>query len=153
MNFAIYKTRLGLYKIVYCGDCLVALSHSAAAVTDYGTKSAFSDEVYRQLEEYFYGKRKVFDFAYKLSGTDFQKRVWQQLCQIPYGETRTYKDIALAIGKPNASRAVGMANNKNPLGIVVPCHRVIGSDGKLVGYAGGLDIKRKLLRIEGVLSE
>ncbi len=152
-NFAIYNTVLGLYKIVYHDDFVIAVSRLTGAVDDYGTKTSLTDEVYSQLEDYFSGKRKAFDFSYKLIGSDFQKRVWQQLCRIPYGETRTYKDIALAIGKPNASRAVGMANNKNPLGIVVPCHRVIGSNGKLVGYAGGLDIKRKLLRIEGVLSE
>lgn len=84
----------------------------------------------------------------ELKGTEFQKKVWKQLTYIPYGETRTYKEIAVAIGNPKASRAVGMANNKNPITIVVPCHRVVGSNGKMVGYAGGLDMKKKLLDLE-----
>lgn len=101
-----------------------------------------------QLKEYFAGKRKIFDFPYQLKGTDFQQKVWAALCEIPYGQTRTYKDIALAIGNPRACRAVGMANNKNPMSIVVPCHRVIGSNGKLVGYGSGLDMKQALLQLE-----
>lgn len=98
--------------------------------------------------EYLSGKRKAFDFAFELDGTDFQNKVWEELTHIPYGETRTYKEIAIAIGNPKASRAVGMANNKNPISIVVPCHRVIGFDGKLVGYAGGLDMKKALIDLE-----
>ena len=98
--------------------------------------------------EYLEGKRKVFDFPYEFHGTEFQKKVWKKLCDIPYGETRTYKDIAIAIGNPKACRAVGMSNNKNPITIAVPCHRVIGANGKLVGYAGGIEMKKKLLEIE-----
>jgi len=90
----------------------------------------------------------MFDFKYDLQGTDFQKKVWHALEQIPYGETRSYKDIATAIGNAKASRAVGMANNRNPITIAVPCHRVIGSSGKLVGYAGGLEMKEKVLELE-----
>ena len=97
------------------------------------------------------GKRKVFDLPLSLKGTDFQKQVWQALRDIPYGETRSYKQIAVAIGNPKAVRAVGMANNRNPLLIVVPCHRVIGTDGKMVGYAAGVDKKEFLLRLEGSL--
>lgn len=89
--------------------------------------------------EYLNGKRKTFDIKYEINGTEFQKKVWEELTHIPYGETSTYKEIAVAVGNPKASRAVGMANNKNPISIVVPCHRVIGSDGKLVGYAGGFE--------------
>lgn len=107
-----------------------------------------SDTAFAQLQEYFQGKRMIFDFPFKLSGTEFQKKVWTTLCDIPYGETRSYKDIAKAVGNPKASRAVGMANNKNPISIVVPCHRVIGADGKLVGYGNGLDMKQKLLELE-----
>ena len=102
----------------------------------------------RQLREYLDGKRKAFDLPLAPKGTDFHKSVWDALLDIPYGETRTYGQIAAQIGNPNASRAVGLANNRNPIPVLIPCHRVIGSDGKLVGYAGGLDMKRRLLKIE-----
>ncbi|MBU3160256.1 methylated-DNA--[protein]-cysteine S-methyltransferase [Clostridium frigoris] len=102
----------------------------------------------RQLQEYFSGKRKVFDLPLAPSGTEFQQKVWHALREIPYGKTNSYKDIAKNIGNIKAARAVGMANNKNPILIFIPCHRVIGSNGKLVGYAGGLDVKEKLLNIE-----
>jgi O-6-methylguanine DNA methyltransferase len=105
-----------------------------------------------ELEQYFAGKRRQFDFPLDLRGTEFQISCWQALVEIPYGETRSYADIARAVGKPNAFRAVGMANNRNPIAIVVPCHRVIASDGGLCGYGGGLDIKRKLLELEGALT-
>jgi O-6-methylguanine DNA methyltransferase len=106
----------------------------------------------RELEEYFEGKRREFSFPLDLRGTDFQIACWRALLEIPYGETRTYADIARAVDKPNAFRAVGMANNRNPIAIVVPCHRVIASDGTLCGYGGGLDVKRKLLELEGALT-
>lgn len=102
----------------------------------------------QQLEEYFAGKRKSFDLPLCPKGTEFQKKVWTALCEIPYGETRTYGEIAAAVGNPKAARAVGMANNRNPISVLVPCHRVIGSGGKLVGYGGGLDKKRFLLDLE-----
>jgi O-6-methylguanine DNA methyltransferase len=105
-----------------------------------------------ELEEYFAGKRREFSFALDLRGTAFQLSCWRALLAIPYGETRTYADIARAVGKPQAFRAVGMANNRNPIAIVVPCHRVVASDGTLCGYGGGLDIKRQLLELEGALS-
>lgn len=106
----------------------------------------------RELREYFTGKRRDFSFPLDLRGTDFQLRCWRALLAIPYGETRTYADIARAVRKPQAFRAVGMANNRNPIAIVVPCHRVIASDGTLCGYGGGLDLKRKLLELEGALT-
>lgn len=102
----------------------------------------------QKLDEYFAGKRKKFDIPIKLDGTDFQIKVWKELLKIPYGETCSYLDIAKRIGNPKASRAVGMANNKNKIIIIVPCHRVIGSNKKLVGYACGLDVKEKLLELE-----
>jgi methylated-DNA-[protein]-cysteine S-methyltransferase len=105
-----------------------------------------------ELEEYFAGQRRAFTFPLDLRGTDFQIACWQALLAIPYGETRSYGDIARAVGKGNAFRAVGMANNRNPIAIVVPCHRVIASDGTLCGYGGGLEIKRILLELEGALS-
>jgi len=101
-----------------------------------------------QLQEYFAGKRKVFDLELAPSGTDFQKKVWQALLKIPYGKTATYKEIAAAIGHPKAARAVGMACNKNPIAIIIPCHRVVGSNGSLTGYAGGLEMKKRLLELE-----
>jgi O-6-methylguanine DNA methyltransferase len=107
----------------------------------------------RQLEEYFAGDRREFTFTLDLRGTDFQLACWRALLAIPYGETRTYGDIARVVGRPQGFRAVGMANNRNPIAIVVPCHRVIASDGTLCGYGGGLDIKRKLLELEGALTK
>ncbi|MDD3317488.1 MAG: methylated-DNA--[protein]-cysteine S-methyltransferase [Methanosarcina sp.] len=108
----------------------------------------FFKEAARQLEAYFSGKLEFFDLKLAPEGTDFQKLVWKALCEIPYGETRSYKEIAVSVGKPRAYRAVGLANNWNPVAIIIPCHRVIGSDGKLTGYASGLDIKEFLLRLE-----
>lgn len=105
-------------------------------------------ETIRQINLYLSGKLKNIDVPIKIDGTEFQKLVWRELIKVPYGETRTYKDIAVKIGNVNACRAVGNANNKNKLPIIIPCHRVIGTSGKLVGYAGGLDIKEKLLSIE-----
>lgn len=103
-----------------------------------------------QLAEYMEGARRSFDVPLNLKGTPFQKSVWAALCDIPYGETRSYKQIAEAVGNPKGCRAVGMANNRNPVMIIVPCHRVIGMNGKLVGYAGGLDVKERLLAMEKV---
>jgi O-6-methylguanine DNA methyltransferase len=105
-----------------------------------------------ELEEYFAGKRREFTFPLDMRGTDFQVACWKALRAIPYGETRSYGDIARAVGRPQGFRAVGMANNRNPIAIVVPCHRVIASDGTLCGYGGGLDIKRRLLELEGALT-
>ncbi len=103
----------------------------------------------RQLAQYFAGRRKSFDLELDPAGTDFQKKVWRALLTIPYGETRTYAEIARQIGNPTAVRAVGAANGRNPLSSVAPCHRVIGSSGELTGFAGGLAVKAKLLRLEG----
>ncbi len=102
----------------------------------------------KQLDEFFNGRRKSFNLPLLLEGTDFQKSVWKALLTIPFGETRSYKEIAIQVGNPKAARAVGMANNRNPISIIVPCHRVIGSNGSLIGYGGGLSIKNYLLNIE-----
>jgi len=107
-------------------------------------------ETIRQLKLYFTGKLTDFQLPVSGDGTEFQKRVWQELCNVPFGETVSYGDVARAIGQPTASRAVGMANGRNPISIVVPCHRIIGSSGKLVGYGGGLERKTRLLKLEGV---
>lgn len=111
---------------------------------------AMNQQAKQQLQEYFAGKRREFELPLVLHGTPFQKEVWTQLTRIAYGQTRSYKDIALAIGASKAVRAIGGANNRNPIPIVVPCHRVIGSNGALVGYGGGLPIKEYLLKLEKV---
>ena len=111
-------------------------------------ESALIKTAHSQLAEYFEGRRRYFDLPLSLVGTDFQVRCWRALCDIPYGETRSYRDIAEAAGSPKACRAVGMANNRNPIAIIVPCHRVIGADGSLVGFGGGLDVKIFLLELE-----
>ncbi len=105
-------------------------------------------ETIRQIEEYLDGQRTEFRLPLNPKGTAYQKSVWNALLNVNYGETRTYKQIAEAIGNPKSCRAVGMANNKNPIAIIIPCHRIIGSNGELTGYAGGLDIKEKLLTLE-----
>lgn len=108
----------------------------------------FFSEIIEQLRSYISGKRQSFDIKINPQGTDFQRRVWQQLATIGYGELKSYKQIATAIGNEKASRAVGMANSKNPLPLIVPCHRVVGSNGMLTGFAHGLAIKEKLINIE-----
>ncbi|KQX12403.1 cysteine methyltransferase [Streptomyces sp. Root431] len=110
-------------------------------------------EAIRQLDAYFAGELTEFDLPLHLVGTPFQLRVWEELRRIPYGETRTYGELAEALGNPTASRAVGLANGKNPVGIVVPCHRVVGAGGSLTGYGGGLDRKQRLLALESGAGE
>jgi len=111
-------------------------------------KNKFIVTAKKQLDEYFRGNRKNFEINLDVKGTDFQKKVWQQLSQIPFGKTKSYKDIAIKIKNPKASRGVGSANRRNPVSIIVPCHRVIGSNGKLTGFAGGLNTKSWLLDFE-----
>jgi O-6-methylguanine DNA methyltransferase len=106
--------------------------------------------VVEQLDEYFRGRRRDFDLELSPRGTEFQLRVWRELTRIPYGETISYQELSRRIGNPSATRAVGRANGANPIPIVIPCHRVIGADGSLTGYGGGIDIKRQLLALEGV---
>lgn len=110
--------------------------------------AARTDAAARQLDEYFAGRRRAFDLTLAPDGTPFQLRVWEELRRIPYGTTTTYGTIAKSLGKPNASRAVGLANGANPIPIIVPCHRVIGSGGALTGFGGGIDIKAALLALE-----
>jgi len=105
-------------------------------------------EAHKQIAEYLKGQRKSFDLPLSPSGTEFQQKVWKALTSIPYGTTVSYKDIAGKIGNEKACRAVGMANNRNPIALIIPCHRVIGKNGKLIGYGGGLDIKEYLLKLE-----
>lgn len=149
INYGVYDTILGQFTIA-CNDLAVVEIHFGNRIPDgfKENKTELMERTASELGEYFKGKRKHFDIPLSLHGTPFQKVVWDALCHIPYGETRSYKEIATAIGRPKASRAVGMANNKNPIPLLVPCHRVIGANGLLVGYAGGLDLKKKLLQLE-----
>ena len=113
-----------------------------------GPETPVIREAFEQLEAYFAGRRKTFDLPLRREGTPFMQKVWRALCDVPYGKTASYGDIAKAVGNPKACRAVGMANNRNPIAIIVPCHRIVGGNGKLVGYGGGLDMKRRLLDLE-----
>ncbi|HHT68799.1 MAG TPA: methylated-DNA--[protein]-cysteine S-methyltransferase [Firmicutes bacterium] len=106
------------------------------------------EQAKKQLDEYFSGRRKQFEIPLVLHGTEFQQRVWRELQAIPYGQTHTYKEVAVRVECPKGSRAVGLANNRNPISIIIPCHRVVGQNGKLTGYAGGLDSKQHLLDLE-----
>lgn len=136
------------------GDIYItANEHFVSEIKFFSDKKIFSSnkltiKTVEQLNEYFNGSRTIFDLPLQIEGTAFQKCVWKELTKIPYGEIRTYKDIARATGRINALRAVGNANNKNKLAIVIPCHRVIGSNGNLTGYSGGLELKQKLLKLE-----
>ncbi|MDD3429385.1 MAG: methylated-DNA--[protein]-cysteine S-methyltransferase [Oscillospiraceae bacterium] len=148
-----------LYCYVYTFGSIEAVSLTAdenrLLYIDFGItargnvqETALLKEVAAQLGAYFKGERKRFDFPFYAQGTQFQQKVWAQLQTIPYGETASYKQIAVAVKNEKACRAVGMANNKNPLPIVIPCHRIIGANGSMVGYAGGLFIKTELLKLE-----
>ncbi len=146
--YSTVSTPLGALSVACDGEFLTNISFGEKICNaDPGTSPVIEDAI-SQLREYFSGKIKTFNLKLKPEGTDFQKRVWQALCKIPYGETISYKELAKRIGNPKACRAVGMANNKNPLPIIIPCHRVVATNGKLTGYAGGLDAKRFLLELE-----
>lgn len=147
VQYGFYSTPFGLVKIGSEAGSIV-LIRRVSAPDGASCPSPVTDLAARQLEEYFAGRRKAFDFPISPKGTPFQLAVLNALRQIPYGETRSYKEIAAAIGKPNAARAVGMACNRNPIWIAIPCHQVVGSDQTLTGYAGGLDMKQALLELE-----
>lgn len=147
MKTAYYPFRFGILEITYENSGIVRLTR-ADTIEGVHEPSEVSQLARQQIEEYLAGSRKTFDFPCRLKGTAFQQSVWQALRAIPYGETRSYKEIATTIGKPTASRAVGMACNKNPIWIAIPCHRVVGANGALTGYAGGLDMKKELLTLE-----
>ncbi|MGX1564112.1 methylated-DNA--[protein]-cysteine S-methyltransferase [Streptomyces sp. NPDC055506] len=133
---------------VLCGLYMTDQRHRPPEET-FGTRDdTLFAEAEEQLEAYFAGELKEFTVELRLTGTPFQRTVWEQLSRIPYGETRTYGELAATLGTPTASRAVGLANGRNPVGIIVPCHRVLGANGSLTGYGGGLDRKRRLLAFE-----
>ena len=154
MDKAYYKSPIGIIEVIGDGESITEIHFCDCEISEaseiYKIKDIpfYIDDCIKQLSEYFDKKRKTFDLKLNPKGTEFQKKVWNELLKIPYGETRSYKDIAENIGNPKAVRAVGGANNKNPIAICIPCHRVIGKSGKLVGYAGGLDKKEYLLNIE-----
>jgi methylated-DNA-[protein]-cysteine S-methyltransferase len=145
-----YSTLLGPICITQEDSAIIRISLQNEKIPEDSTKAETEllQLAFRQLAEYLDGKRKVFDLPLMFSGTPFQQQIWKQLQQIPYGATVSYKDIAAAIGNPKATRAVGQANHRNPIAIVVPCHRVISADGSLGGYGGGLPMKRFLLDLE-----
>ena len=145
---AIYHAPVGELVITYQDGAVIALKRADATALPEDAPNALTEAVCRQLDEYFAGSRTTFDFPPRLQGTPFQEKVWAALRDIPYGETRSYQQIAQAIGQPKACRAVGMANHRNPIYIVVPCHRVVGANGALTGYGGGLDMKKALLELE-----
>ena len=144
------KTKIGNIRIVAQEGNITEVSFlpEDTILCKTETQNPVLQEAKKQLIEYIEGKRQEFDLPLHPVGTAFRQKVWKELQKIPYGEVRTYQQIAIAIGNPKACRAVGMANNKNPIPIIIPCHRVIGSNNKLVGYALGLDMKKYLLDLE-----
>ena len=148
----IYNTSIGKISIIQEGEYIVKIEFGEELKDIEIKETKLILKTISEIKEYLEGKRKEFDIPIKLQGTKFQKKVWNELLKIPYGETCSYKDIAIRINNEKGVRAVGMANHNNPIAIIVPCHRVIGKNGKLVGYAGGIDIKSKLLEIEKLFS-
>lgn len=149
MYKAYYQSPIGVFRITSDEDGILDISFEEEFQKEVCSElPAVLEAALKQLDEYFQGKRKTFDLKLKLNGTEFQQRVWKQLMEVPYGETANYGQIAKAVGNEKASRAVGGANNKNRIPIVIPCHRIIGSNGSMVGYAGGLWRKEWLLQHE-----
>ncbi|MDD3340892.1 MAG: methylated-DNA--[protein]-cysteine S-methyltransferase [Bacilli bacterium] len=149
MNGFVYQTKIGELTFIEENGILIEIGFGSALGSVLEKETSFLKEAKQQVEEYLEGNRKQFTIPFKVQGTSFQKSVYEALLQIPYGEVRSYSDIARAIQNPKAVRAVGNANNHNRLPILIPCHRVVGKNGKMVGYAGGLSIKETLLTIEG----
>ncbi len=150
MNYYYKYTKIGYLTIVEEDSAITNIFFGKKSPEGNQKLSSVILKAFNEIEEFLDGTRRNFSIKLNPKGTSFQKQVWNALMQIPYGQTRSYKEIAVTIKNSNASRAVGMANNKNPIPIIIPCHRVIGTDGKLVGYAGGLKIKETLLGIEQV---
>ena len=151
VEHAAIATPLGAMRLVTDGRAILALEFDAPAIAAAPLSVAagkLAEAVARRLDAYFEGQRVTFDFPLAPSGTPFQQSVWRALCGIPHGETVSYAEIARRVGRPSAVRAVGAANGANPIAIVIPCHRVIGTNGALTGYGGGLDRKRALLLLE-----
>lgn len=147
-RFAYFSSPVGTLTLTEEEGALTGLYFGRLSRQGQEVLSPVLEETARQLSEYFSGKRREFSLPLSPKGTEFQLRVWRALETIPYGETRSYGDMARLIGSPKACRAVGMANHRNPISIIVPCHRVVGANGSLTGYGGGLDAKRFLLDLE-----
>ena len=147
----VYESKIGPLTILCDDEGVLSIDFGRAEPENAIKKrTELMERTAGELEEYMAGERTSFDLPLKPVGTEFQKKVWNALLTIPYGETKSYKDIAVKIDNPKGCRAVGMANNRNPIPIIIPCHRVIGANGSLIGYGGGLDIKVKLLELEGI---
>ncbi len=154
-SYKMIRTPVGILKLIASDKGLVAVlwpndNTQRTKLTEgrENKKHPILLQAEKQIQDYFGGKLKKFSVPLDMKGTDFQKRVWKALLKIPYGRTKSYGELASQIGSPLASRAVGMANGRNPISIIVPCHRVIGANGKLTGFAGGLEVKAQLLHLE-----
>lgn len=143
-----YKSPIGLLYVLEEDNKIVGINYEKKEKNAIKKDTNLLRKAVQEMQEYFEGKRKEFDLPLNPKGTEFMKKVWEQLLKIPYGETNTYGEIAKNIGKPKAARAVGMANHNNPIPIIIPCHRVIGKNNKMVGYALGIDKKEYLLDLE-----
>ena len=153
MDFCLFDTPVGQMALAGEGDAISRLYLPGLPLPRLASReSPLLARGREELLEYQAGARRDFDLPLAPQGTPFQQRVWAALREIPYGQTRSYRELALAARSPRGYRAVGMANHRNPISILIPCHRVVGADGSLTGYAGGLELKRKLLELEGVLS-
>ena len=149
MEKSYYKSPIGILEII-CENCALISLRLVDNAENFSNETALIKKIKIQLNEYFSGKRKIFDIKLKPKGTDFQKKVWNELQKITYGKTKSYSEIAMTIGNKNAQRAVGSACNKNPIMIIIPCHRIISKNGKAGGFAYGNIIKQELLKIENV---
>ncbi|MDR2781664.1 MAG: methylated-DNA--[protein]-cysteine S-methyltransferase [Holosporaceae bacterium] len=148
MDYFCYRTILGEITILTDKISVMGLSFGSCFLNARSVESPLIQKAFVQLRKYLDGSRQIFDLDFAIDGSVFQTSVWNQLMKIPYGKTKTYKEIAVAVNNPRSCIAVGRACAKNPIAIFIPCHRVIGFDGNLTGYAGGLNIKKKLLEIE-----
>lgn len=143
-----YLTPLGPMTVASDGTAVTHVLFGTHVLEGRAAPSELTNRTANELQEYLAGKRTAFDIPLAPAGTEFQRAVWKALQNIPYGQTRSYADIAAVVGNPKATRAVGSANNRNPIAVLIPCHRVVGANGKLTGYAGGLALKQRLLDLE-----
>ncbi len=148
MNYLSFQSPVGIISVTQTNDFITEVDFNSFPQSACEYETPLLKEAKRQLDAYFEGRLKTFSLPLNPKGSPFYNKIWKILLEIPYGKTASYKEIAVRAGNPKAARAVGMANNHNPIAIIIPCHRVIGSDGSLTGYASGLDIKRKLLELE-----